>query len=155
MKAEERIRELGIDLPVSSPPGAMYIPVTRIGDALFVAGQIPARDGVPVYTGKLGSQRDLEYGQEAARLCAINLLAALRAYLGDLDHIHSFAKLQVFVASEVGFDKQHLVANAASDLLYDVFGERGRHARTAVGVNQLPLDVTVEIEAIVKVREGV
>ncbi|HQN29009.1 MAG TPA: RidA family protein [Mesotoga sp.] len=151
---EKRIKELGIELPPSSPPGAMYVPVKRLGRALFVSGQVPMKDGRPIYTGKVGSERSIEYAQEAARLCVINMLAAVREYLGDLDRVADIVKLQAFVNSETGFTNQHIVANAASQLLYDIFGEAGRHTRTAVGTNQLPMDFTVEIEAIIEIRES-
>lgn len=154
MLIEKRIKELGIDLPPSSPPGAMYIPVKRLGNALFVSGQVPMKDGKPFYTGKVGSERSIEYAQEGARLCIVNMLAAIKAYLGDLDRVVNIVKLQTFVNSETGFAKQHIVANAASELLYEIFGEAGRHARTAVGTNQLPLNFTVEIEAVIEIREN-
>ncbi len=151
MRIEERIKKLGIELPESSPPGAMYVPVKQCGNTLYVSGQIPSIDGKPVFTGKIGKERDLAYGQEAARLCAINMLAALKYYLGNLDEIKEVTKILAFVSSDVGFDKQHLVVNAASQLLYDVWGESGRQARSAVGTNQLPLDVSVEIEGIFEI----
>ncbi len=154
MYIEQRIFELGLELPPSSPPGAMYIPVRRTGNLLFVSGQVPMRDGKPQFTGKVGSERSIEYAQEAARMCIMNMLGALYGFTGDLDRIAQCVKLQAFVASEVGFDKQHIVINAASELLYNIFGEIGRHARTAVGTNQLPMNVTVEIEAIFEIKEG-
>ena len=135
MITEKRIEELGIELPLASPPGAMYIPVKQLGNALFVVGDTVS----------------MEQAEEAARRCIINLMAALKDYLGDLDKVKNITKIQVFVNSKTGFMQQHLVANAASQLLYDVFGEKGRHARTAVGTNQLPMDAPVEIEAIVEV----
>lgn len=153
MKIEKRIEELGIQLPPSSPPGAMYIPVKQLGSALFVSGQVPMREGKPLFTGKVGGERSLEYAQDAARMCVENLVAALRDYLGDLDRVRNIVKIQAFVNSEVGFTQQHIVVNAASQLLYDIFGESGRHARTAVGTNQLPMDVTVEIEAVVEIGD--
>lgn len=152
MNIEKRIASLGIKLPAQSAPKAMYIPVKQVGNALFVAGQIPVtEDGVLLYTGKVGSEVTLEQAQEAARLCIINMLSAVRAFTGDLEKIKNVVKVQAFVSSAVGFDQQHIVINAASQLLYDVFGEPGRHARTAVGTNQLPLDAPVEIEAIFEV----
>lgn len=151
MKAEQRLAELGLRLPAQSAPKAMYIPVRQTGSLLFVSGQIPMADDRLIYTGKLGAERTLAEGQAAARLCALNILAALRDALGDLDRVSQFVKVQAFVASAVGFDRQHLVVNAASELFFEVFGERGRHARTAIAVNQLPLDATVEIEAIVEI----
>ena len=152
MIAEEKLQALGIALPALSEPKAMYIPVVQTGNLCFVSGQIPMLDDRLVYTGKAGAKRTLEEAQEAARICVINGLAALRAHLGDLDRIKRIVKLQAFVSSAVGFDKQHIVINAASQLLYDVLGDAGRHARTAVAVNQLPLDATVEIEFIVEVQ---
>lgn len=151
MKIEKRIEELGIKLPASSPPGAMYVPVKQVGNVLFISGQVPFVNGELKYAGKVGEERTLEEGQEAARVCIINMLAAVKDYLGDLDKVKNVVKLQAFVNSKVGFDKQHIVVNAASELLYDVFGEIGRHARTAVGTNQLPMDATVEIEAIFEI----
>lgn len=148
----DTLEQLGIQLPQSSPPGAIYKPVRQLGNALYVSGQIPWQDGQVVYTGKLGQERSLEYGQQAARLCIINMLGALRNYLGSLEPIRQVVKLQVFVASEVGFDQQHLVANSASELLMAVFGEDGCAARTAIGTNQLPLNITVEIEGIFEVE---
>lgn len=151
MKIEKRIEELGIKLPASSPPGAMYVPVKQVGNVLFISGQVPFVNGELAYAGKVGEERTLEEGQQAARVCIINMLAAVKDYLGDLDKVKNVVKLQAFVNSKVGFDKQHIVVNAASELLYDVFGEIGRHARTAVGTNQLPMDATVEIEAIFEI----
>ncbi len=151
MIVEQRLREMGIELPEASPPKAMYIPVRQAGNLLFVSGQIPIVGDTMAFTGKVGGERTLEEGRAAARVCVVNLLAALRAHLSDLDRVKCFVKVQAFVASVVGFDQQHIVANAASELLFDAFGEPGRHARTAVAVNQLPRDATVEIEAIVEV----
>lgn len=153
MKIEQRLKSLNIEIPPASPPGALYVPVKQTGSILYVSGQIPHVAGKPVFTGKAGQERSIEYAQDAARLCIINMLAALKAYTGDLDQIKGVVKLLGFVSSEVGFDKQHLVINAASQMLIDVFGEDGRHARSAIGVNQLPLDVTVEIEGIFELRK--
>ena len=151
MLAEKRIAELGITLPEMSPPGAMYIPVKQIGNALFVSGQVPFVNGVMKYPGYVGDSVTLEEAQDAARICIINMLAAVRHYLNDLDKVKNIVKLQAFVNSKTGFNQQHIVVNAASQLLYDVFGEKGRHARTAVGTNQLPMDAPVEIEAIFEI----
>jgi len=152
MKIEERIAELGIDLPNAAAPAAMYVPVKQTGNLLFVSGQIPVKNGEMQYSGKVGKDKTLEEATEAARLCAINIIAAVKAYVGDLDKVKSIVKITAFVASETGFDKQHLVANGASQLLFDVFSEAGRHTRSAVSVNQLPLDATVEVEAIIEVE---
>lgn len=151
MNAEKKLTELGIELPEQSAPKAMYIPVKQLGSALFVSGQIPFSGDGLLYTGKVGGQVTLEQAQEAAQLCIVNMLAAVKAHLGDLDKVRSVVKVQAFVNSVVGFDKQHIVVNAASQLLFDVFGEAGRHARTAVGTNQLPMDAPVEIEAIFEI----
>lgn len=151
MYAEKKIEELGINLPEMSPPKALYIPVRQLGNALFVSGQVPFENGELRYSGKAGGERTLEEAQEAARLCIINLLAAVKAYLGDLDKIKNVVKVQAFVSSTTDFTQQHLVVNAASQLLFDVLGECGRHARTAVAVPVLPMDATVEIEAILEV----
>ena len=152
MLAEKRIEQLGIELPKLGEPTAMYIPVVQTGNLCFVSGQIPLVNGKLLYTGKVGDTRTREEAQDAARVCAVNALAALKEHLGDLDRVRRIIKVQAFVASKTGFDQQHIIINAASKLLYDVFGESGRHARTAVALNQLPLDVTVEIEMIVEVE---
>lgn len=151
MNAEIRLQKMGITLPTVSKPTALYIPVVQTGNLCFVSGQIPMSENRLMYTGKVGAERTMEDGQEAARICTLNALAVLQAHLGDLDKIRRIIKLQAFVNSVVGFDKQHIVINAASQLLYDVLGESGQHARTAVGTNQLPMDATVEIEMIVEV----
>ena len=151
MDAEKRIEELGIELPASSPAKAMYIPAKRVGSTLYVSGQIPMLGGEMPLRGRAGAELTLEQAQEAARVCAINLLAVVRSELGSLDAVRNVVKLQGFVASAEGFFEQHLVVNAASQLLFDVFGEVGRHARTAVAVPALPMNAPVEIEAIFEV----
>ena len=151
MKVEKKIEELGVCLPEMSPPKAMYIPVRQLGNALFVSGQVPFDGDELRYSGKVGGERTLAEGEEAARLCIINLLAAVKAYLGDLDKVKNVVKVQAFVNSTTDFTQQHIVVNAASQMLFDVFGECGRHARTAVAVPVLPMDATVEIEAILEV----
>ncbi|MCR8656786.1 RidA family protein [Paenibacillus endoradicis] len=153
MNIEERIVKLGIKIPPNSPPGALYVPVKQVGQVLYVSGQVPMINGVPVYTGKVGTERSIAYAQDAARLCITNMVAALKYYTGNLDDIKGCIKLMAFVSSEVGFDQQHIVVNAASQLLMDIFGEEGKHARSAVGTNQLPMNVTVEIEGIFELRE--
>lgn len=124
-----------------------------VGNVLYVSGQIPWLNGEVKYSGKVGRERDISYGQEAARLCVLNMLAAVKNVIGDLDKIRQIVKLNVMVSSETGFDKQHIVANGASQLLVDIFGQDGCAARTAIGVNQLPLDVTVEVEGIIEVED--
>lgn len=151
MDAEKRIEELGIELPASSPAKAMYIPAKRVGSTLYVSGQIPMLGGEMPLRGRAGAELTLEQAQEAARTCTINLLAVVRSELGSLDAVRNVVKLQGFVASAEGFFEQHLVVNAASQLLFDVFGETGKHARTAVAVPALPMNAPVEIEAIFEV----
>ena len=129
----------------------MYIPVKKTGNLLYVSGQVPFVNGTLAYTGKVGAEVSLEEAEECARICIINMMAAVKDYLGDLDKVKNIVKVQAFVNSRTGFQEQHIVVNAASKLLYDVFGECGRHARTAVGTNQLPMDAPVEIEAIIEI----
>ena len=151
MDAEGRLVELGIELPPVPQPIASYRPVVVAGPFAFVSGQVPAADGSPIWSGKLGREVSVEEGQLAARRCALQALAALRAELGSLDRIRRIAKVTVFVASAEGFTEQPKVANGASDLLAEVFGDEGRHARAAVGVAELPLGVPVEVELIAEV----
>ncbi len=149
MTPEQRLESLGIVLPEAPPPAASYVPFVQTGQLVMTAGQIPVKDGVPVSTGRLGAELTLEDGQAAARQCAINVLAQLKAAAGELSRITRLVKITVFVASTPEFHSQHLVANGASDLLGEVLGpEVGTHARSAVGVAVLPLDVGVEVEAI-------
>lgn len=140
--------ELGIELPVPPAPAAAYVPVVRAGDLLFTAGQLPLSDGALLATGKVGGAVDREAAIACARQCAINVLAQVRAELGSLDAVSRVVKLTVFVASEPSFTEQHLIANGASELFAEVFGDIGRHARSAVGVAALPLDAAVEVEAV-------
>ncbi len=149
MTPEERLAELGIDLPDAPPPAASYVPWTITGSLVFTAGQIPVRDGTPISVGRLGAELTLEDGQAAARQCAINVLAQLKAAAGELSRVARLVKITVFVASTDDFHQQHLVANGASDLLGQVFGDDvGAHARSAVGVAVLPMNVGVEVEAV-------
>jgi enamine deaminase RidA (YjgF/YER057c/UK114 family) len=152
---EERLRELGIELPQPAAPVAAYLPCVRTGDLLYVSGQLPLVDGRPAWTGRLGADGlGVDQGAAAAEVCAVNLLAALKAELGDLGRVRRVVKLTGFVASEPGFTDHPKVVNGASDLFGEVFGEAGRHARAAVGVAALPLGVPVEVEAIVEVAGG-
>ena len=149
MTPEQRLESLGIVLPDAPPPAASYVPFVQTGQLVMTAGQIPVKDGVPVSTGRLGAELTLEDGQAAARQCAINVLAQLKAAAGELSRVTKLVKITVFVASTPEFHSQHLVANGASDLLGGVLGpDVGAHARSAVGVAVLPLDVGVEVEAI-------
>jgi enamine deaminase RidA (YjgF/YER057c/UK114 family) len=148
---EERLQQLGVSLPSPAVPVAAYVPTVRTGNLVFVSGQVPVVDGTPSHLGHLGGDVDLEAGRAAARTCAINLLAALKAELGELSQVRRVVKVTGFVASTPGFTDAPKVINAASELLGEVFGDAGRHARAAVGVAALPLGVPVEVEAIVEV----
>ena len=151
---EKRIAELGISLPESPQPIANYVPTVRTGNLLFVAGLGPAaRPDGSVPNGKVGRDLTQEEGYEAARLVGINLLARLKSSLGDLDRVVRVVKLLSMVNCAPEFTQQPAVANGCSDLLVEVFGERGRHARSAVGMASLPNDIPVEIEMIVEVRD--
>lgn len=147
---EARLAAEGVTLPAAAAPAANYVPFMLTGNLLFTSGQLPLSGGKLVSTGLLGRDLDTAAGREAARACAINILAQIKAATGDLEKIARIVKITVFVASAPGFSEQHLVANGASDLLAKVLGERGRHARSAVGTASLPLDAPVEIEAIVE-----
>jgi enamine deaminase RidA (YjgF/YER057c/UK114 family) len=148
VSAEARLAELGITLPEPPSPVASYVPFVVAGNLVFVSGQIPARAGALKRTGLVGAEVSQDDAVEEARVCAINAMAHLRAAAGSLDAIGRIVKLTVFVASAPGFRAQPLVANGASDLFVEVFGEAGRHARAAVGVAELPLGASVEVEVI-------
>ena len=151
-KIDARLKELGISLPDSIPPAANYVPWVLTGNLLFIAGQVPVRDGKDLYTGKLGGNITMEQGQEAARLCAINIISQVRnALAGDLDRVVRCVRLTGYVNSTPEFGQQPLVINGASDVMVGVFGEAGRHARAAVGNSALPRNVPVEVDAIFEV----
>ena len=149
---EERLRELGIEIPEPAPSVANYVGAVRVGELLFVSGHGPYQNGEYVYLGKLGRDLDVAAGQAASRIVMINFLATVRAVLGSLDHVERVVKLLVMVNSDPDFGDQPLVANGASDLLVEIFGEeRGRHGRSAVGMGALPMGISVEIEGILQV----
>jgi enamine deaminase RidA (YjgF/YER057c/UK114 family) len=148
---EERLEQLGVSLPSPAVPVAAYVPCVRSGNLVYVSGQVPVVDGNPSQLGRLGDDVGLQDGRAAARTCAINLIAALKAELGELSRVRRVVKLTGFVASTPEFTDQPTVVNGASELFGEVFGEAGRHARAAVGVAALPLGVPVEVEAIVEV----
>jgi enamine deaminase RidA (YjgF/YER057c/UK114 family) len=145
---EEKLASLGITLPVPPEPAGSYLPVVLSGNLVFVAGQIPMEGKQVKFRGKVDS---IEIGQEAARLCTINALAQLKSSLGSLDRIKRVIKVTGFVNSDPSFADHAKVINGASDLLVNIFGEKGKHARSAVGVSSLPLNSTVELEFIVEV----
>jgi enamine deaminase RidA (YjgF/YER057c/UK114 family) len=149
----QRLAELGISLPPAPKPVASYVPVVVVEKAglAFVAGQIPMKDGVMLTSGTLPNMVTLEQAQACARQCVLNGLAQLQAALGSIDRVKRIVKVGVFVACEPGFTDQPRVANGASDLLVEIFGEAGRHARAAVGVPALPLGAAVEVDFVVEV----
>jgi len=148
--AESRLKSLGIELPAVAPPAANYLPSVRVGNLLFVSGQVSNIPGTKM-VGKLGRDMTVEQGQQAARLCAISLLANFKAATGDLEKIRRIVKLTGFVNCTPDFEDPHKVINGCSDLLTEVLGERGKHARSAVGMASLPLGFAVEVEAIAEI----
>ena len=148
---DRKLAELGLALPEAAAPVAAYVPVVEAGGLLHVSGQLPFKDGA-LMTGRLGEDRDLDFGVRAARMCGIMLLAQIDKALGGLDRVDRIVKLGVFVNSAPTFTDQPKVANGASELMQQVFEDAGRHARSAVGVPVLPLGAAVEIDAVVAVR---
>lgn len=149
-RVEARLGELGLRLPPAPTPGGNYVPSARSGKLLFTAGNVPASPGAS-YKGRVGAELTVEQGYEAARLCALNCLAGVKATLGDLDHIERVVKVLGFVNAGVGFDRFPLVVNGASDLLVAVFGEKGRHARSAVGLF-VPDNWAVEVDMVLELK---
>ncbi len=148
---DARLAELGIELPETNPPVANYVPYVLSGNLLFLSGQLPQWNGERPYLGQVGADVTVEDGGKAARLCGLNLIAWIKAATGgDLDRVARIVKLCGFVNSSAGFGDQPKVVNGCSDLFVTVFGDTGRHARSAVGVSSLPFNVAVEIEAIVE-----
>ncbi|MDA0566515.1 RidA family protein [Streptomonospora sp. S1-112] len=147
---EDRIAELGLTLPEVVAPVAAYRPTVRTGDHVYVSGQVPMVEGSPAGTGKVGAEVTPERAKELAAVCALNAVAALKAELGELSRVRRVVKVVGFVASDPSFTGQPQVVNGASELLGEIFGEAGTHARSAVGVAVLPLDVPVEVEMIVE-----
>jgi enamine deaminase RidA (YjgF/YER057c/UK114 family) len=150
-KIEARLSQLKIELPKAAAPVANYVPVVICGNTAYVSGQVTVWNGEFKYQGKVGKDISLEDAQKAARMCGLNILAQLKAALGDLDRVKRIAKLGVFVNCIDSFTDQPKVANGVSDLMAEVFGDAGKHARSAVGVNTLPLNVAVEVDAIVEI----
>jgi enamine deaminase RidA (YjgF/YER057c/UK114 family) len=152
---EEKIRSLGIELPDAPASSGSYVQVVITGNLIFVSGQIPVEPGsIPMevkFKGKVGKDISLEEGQEAARLCTINALAQLKSALGNLDKIRKFIKLSGFVNCEASFRNHPQVINGASDFIVQIFGQKGRHSRSAIGASSLPLNSAVEIDFIVEI----
>jgi enamine deaminase RidA (YjgF/YER057c/UK114 family) len=150
---ENRLQDLGIELPQPSKPGANYVPAVRTGDLIFLTGQLSQWNGERRFIGKLGREFGVEEGQQAARLCALNLVAQLRAALdGDLDRVARCVRIAGYVNSVPDFVGQSQVINGASDLFVEIFQDAGRHTRMAIGVSALPYDVAVEVEAVFEIR---
>lgn len=150
MSANQRISDLGIVLPQVATPAGAYVPAVVSGNLVFTAGQIPLVEGKLAATGKVGKDLSAEQAKEIARICALNAVAAVRSVIGDLDRVKKIVKVVGFVASDPSFSQQPAVLNGASELLEQIFGENGIHARSAVGVAVLPLDAPVEVELIVE-----
>ena len=147
---EDKLKELGIEIPTPPSPAGSYIPVVTTENLAFVSGQIPIKEGKVVFEGKVPEKQSVDSAREAAKICIINGLAQLKANLGSLDKITKFVRISGFVNSESDFTEQPKVINAASDLLVEVFGDMAKHSRIAVGVASLPLNSTVEIDMVVE-----
>lgn len=150
MSAEDQLAALGLTLPPAPKPVASYVPAVRSGHLLFLSGILPMKDGKPAWTGKLGRDLTVEQGAEAARVACLNALAVVRAELGSLDAVTRIVRLGGHVASAEGFTQQPAVVNGASDLLVSIFGQAGRHARLALGAQELPLGAAIELELIIE-----
>jgi len=153
MNAEARLKELGFELPEVPKPVAEYVPAKRAGDLVYVSGQGPIRDGTPVYIGRVGAEVSPEDAYKAAQICALNCLAAVKSLVGSLDAVEEIVQVRGFVNSAPDFHDQPKVVNGASELLVKLFGERGRHARAALGTSNLPLNIPVEVELVARVRK--
>jgi len=147
---EDRLAQLNITLPIPPKPAGSYIPVVTSGNLAFVSGQIPMQDGKVLFTGKVPTEKSIEEAQAAAKLCGINLLAQLKANLGSLDRITKIVRVSGFVNCTPEFSEHPKIINAASDVFFEIFGDKARHSRIAVGVSSLPLNSTVEIDMTVE-----
>lgn len=152
-RIEARLKELGIELPKAAAPAANYVPFVITGNQLWVAGQIPFWDGKIKYAGKVGGNLSIEDGVASARLCALNIIAQAKAALGDLDRIRRFVKLGGFVNAGPEFNQHPKIINGASDIIVEIFGDAGRHARIALGASGLPLDAATEVDAVIEFTE--
>jgi enamine deaminase RidA (YjgF/YER057c/UK114 family) len=151
MSPEDKLKEIGIELPETPTPLGSYIPVLRVGNLVFLSGMLPLRQGKLKRQGKVGKDISLDEAKEEARIATINALSVLKANIGSLDNVKRCIKITGYVASEPDFTEQPKVLNAASDLLFEIFGESGRHVRSTVGVNVLPLNSPLEIEFVFEV----
>ncbi|GER92529.1 RidA family protein [hot springs metagenome] len=151
MTPEDKLKQLDITIPEAPKPLGSYVPCVQAGNLLFLSGMLPLKDGKLIKTGKLGESVSIEEAQEYARQCVINALSVLKSHLGSLNKVKRCVKLNGYIASAADFAEQPKVLNAASDLLFEIFGEAGRHARAAVGVSSLPLNSPIEIDFIFEV----
>ncbi len=149
---DEKIKELGITLPDPPTPAGSYIPLVKTGNLLFISGQIPMENGKVIFTGKV-TDENLETAQKSARMCAINILAQIKREVGDFEKVSRIVRLSGFVNSDPNFTMHPKVINAASDLIFEIFGDKGKHSRIAVGVSSLPLGSMTEIDAIVEISD--
>jgi enamine deaminase RidA (YjgF/YER057c/UK114 family) len=149
---EEKLKQLGIILPTPPTPAGSYVPAIKTGNLLFISGQIPMEDGKVLFTGKV-TDDNLETAQKSAKMCAVNLLAQIKRELGSLDKVTKIVRLSGFVNSDVEFYQHPKVINAASDLFFEIFEDKGKHSRIAVGVACLPLNSMTEIDAVVEFSE--
>jgi len=150
--AEATLRTLGIELPEPPKPLASYVPVQQVGELLYTSGVVPYWNGELKFKGVVGADISVKDAARAAEICALNIMALVRQHAGSLDQVEQFVQLSGFVRSAAGFEEQPKVLNGASDLIFKVFGERGRHTRQALGTSELPLGVPVEISAIVRLK---
>jgi len=150
-RAEEKLKELGFNLPVVAKPVAEYLPAKRVGNLVYVSGQGPVRDGKALYVGRVGEEVSPDEAYRAAEICALNCLAAIKSVVGSLEEVREIVQVRGFVNSAHGFHDQPKVINGASELLVKVFGESGKHARCALGTDNLPGNIPVEVEMVVKV----
>lgn len=151
---EEKIASMNISLPIPPKPAGSYIPAVKSGNLVFVSGQIPVKDGKVEFQGKVPTDVSIDIAQQAAKLCIINVLAQLKAEIGNLDRISKIVRVSGFVNSASDFYEQPKIINAASDLLFEIFGEKGKHSRIAVGVASLPLNSTVEIDMVAEINQA-
>ncbi len=152
MNLHDKLKNLNIPLPPVSGPFGAYVPIKRVGNLLYVAGQLPMKDGKLLAVGQVPGKTSVEQAKIAARQCVINALGAIHSIEGSLDNIAGVVRVGVFVSSDISFTQQPQVANGASELLLELFGDAGKHVRAAVGVNTLPLDASVEVEFIFEMK---
>lgn len=152
-KIEQKVRELGYELPNPPKPVASYVPAVRVGNFVYISGQGATKDGKPLMQGHIGAELTCQDGYKAAEVCAVNALSVLRSEIGDLDKVKRIVKVLGFVNSAPGFDQQPFVINGFSDFMEKVFGPYGKHARSAISANELPFGTPVEVEMIVEVED--